>query len=333
MLTAVTAPVTDAITAPLSLTVDEISPRLRKVLYRQFCLGQVWHHRIYPSGDVEIGPDDHAAGITAESFEGGSFSYQWPPGTNTLINLVVDLTTSTFEWTIIAAQSVYYPGQHSGTIRIGRDYPSATRQPPRQHTVFPIWKSPILCPYVGYEGGMSAEDYDWWGMWQPGKGLEWLLNAFAAFLHFGPLRERMPQELYDDCITLHPVGVAAYLTSESWYRGATNFFCRAYTMSSMLDMIAAGHESELEDSDLTQVLMPATEEMCSGSISDIRGLLENMLDVSDPPSDLRPPHREEGTLEHWFTTQKFQTRRDWMLEERMWADALDAYFHVKKTRQ
>ena len=261
---------------------------------------------------------DHSATPKFADFDGGSFYYQWPPGSDTCILLVVDLTTYTLSWTITSPASIYYPGRHSGIIKMPQNevdnYPFKA--------AFPIFTTPILHPFVlPGRGSLSPALGAWNDIWSPRFGLHDILTSLAAIIHFGPHLERMPQTLADDVrISFHPfnprIDSPVFMTTEPWFRRATNFFCRVYNLNT------DSPEGEEED-------LPADEDMMAGSIQAISGLLQHAPDIGRDPLDLTPEvWRGRPTLEEIFSTNRITTRRQWRDEERLWAEALDKGYRV-----
>jgi ubiquitin-protein ligase len=280
---------------------------IRKIVYRELCRSPPWENRFYPSGEMESGLNDYSADIKPEEFVGGSFSYNWPPGSDTSVLLIVDLTTGEFSWIIKSPASVYYPGRHTGTFSVPPDYPF---KPP-----IPFWSSPILSPYVEPRTGQLKPALGPWSViWAPATGLHRILNSFAAFLHYGPLYENMPYDKDNPVIRYDDVRLN-YMTSELWYRLATNFFCRAYTLFD-------GTEEETDEL--------ATKEMRSTSVQAIKGLIRHAPIPEKVSSSLCPIERAGMTVEEAFAPQKIRTRKQWAEEERLWANALCNYVGVKR---
>jgi hypothetical protein len=146
-------------------------------------------------------------------------------------------------------------------------------------------------------------------------------SSFAAIIHYGPVLENFPRDLGIELY--HPLNPAVddplYMTSEVWFRLATNFFCRAYILSNDTE------EEEEEEAD-----SPATEEMCSTSAKAIKGLIQNTLKFEEVPPYLCPPERAGMTVEESFALSRIKTRKGWVEEERLWADSLDKHYGMQK---
>lgn len=275
-----------------------------------------WETRIYTSGDMDFG-SDHSAAPEPEDFDGGSFYYQWPPGSDTCILLIIDMTTFTFLWTITSPASMYYPGRHSGKIQMPRnnDYPFKAASP--------RFTTPILCPFVQPGLGSLSPIYGTWDdIWNPGMKLHEILTSLAAFIHFGPHLDNMPQSLAAGIrFPFHPFNPRSdspvFMTTDVWFRLATNFFCRVYTLNT--DILEDGEEE-----------LPADEDMMTASIQAIRGLLDYASEIDSKADDLVPEEwRGKSSLEEVFSLARITTRRQWQDEERLWAEALNKGYRVK----
>jgi hypothetical protein len=299
-----------------------IAPYLPESLWNELCIRPPWENRLYPSGEMESGLNDHSANVTAENFEGGTFSYQWPPGTTTGVLLVADLSTYQFSWTITSPSSSYYPGRHSGIIKMPRISSYTSYHPYPLKPPIPIWKTPILCPFIKPGIGSLSNAYGYWDdIWSPAYRLDTFTTSFAEFLHYGPLYEGMPDGQLGLAFRYHPfnpgVDDPLYMTHEPWFRLATNFFCRAYTLED-----GGGDE---EDS-------TATDDMRLNSIQSIKGLLEN---TSGHPGISVSPGESlvcyQLTVDQSFSADRIRTRRQWIEEEKVWADLLARIYGVKMT--
>lgn len=244
--------------------------------------------------------------------------------------MIVDLSTFTFEWTINSPDSVYYPGRHAGKIRLSRSYPfgDTTRSSP----VLPTWNTPRLCPFVSQVGSLSPASGSWTEIWSPAFKLDYITSSFACIIHYGPLLERMPPSVEPSYIAFHPFEDRdwVYMTNEAWFTNATNFFSRAYnTDYSALEQEGSDwDESSIEGSEFSN--SEVTDDMCRSSINAISQLLEHTLGSREVPQELKPGGpRASLSLEECFSSQKLVTRKNWMLEERIWADSLAKRYRVK----
>jgi hypothetical protein len=285
---------------------------------------------LYPSGDLEIGPNDHSAGVTSDDFEGGIFYYNWPPGSTTCVTMIVDLTTLTFEWSIISPDSLYYPGRHAGTISVSAEYPFPKTS--SQSAVRPKWNTPRLCPFVSQYGTLSPASGSWPDVWSPGSRLEFITSSFATIIHYGPLLDKMPPSIQPSYIAFHPFDDRdwIYMTNEAWFQNATNFFCRAYNIEAPTPEKEGSDSDELSLEGREFTDSDATDDMRMSSINAISELLQHTLGSREAQLGLKPAgSRASMSLEECFSIQRVKTRKDWMLEERAWADALAAHYRVK----
>jgi ubiquitin-protein ligase len=141
--------------------------------------------RPWESREVKSSSEVPIADIKPKDFEGGSFSYHWPPGSETFILLDADLTTWTFTWTIILSPtSIYYPGSYVGSLSIPTNFPWGGA-PDVQ------FLSPISCPYI-VEGKMTPQG-TWSLAYTSPVRFHHILTSIAAVLHYGPEYEK--QEL------------------------------------------------------------------------------------------------------------------------------------------
>ncbi|KAJ5632826.1 hypothetical protein N7490_009165 [Penicillium lividum] len=245
--------------------------------------------------------------------------------------MIVDLTTFTFEWSITSPDSLYYPGRHAGTIIVSAQYPFQDRG----MVVRPTWITPRLCPFVSSSGSLCPASGNWGDIWTPAMKLDELTSTLASVIHYGPLLERMPPSIQHKYIALHPFDERAwiYMTKEAWFQNATNFFCRAYNMDTSAledgsDSDEMSSEVSSEDTEFTN--SEATDDMCRSSIDAIGELLLYTRGSRDVPPELNPGGlRAHMSLEECFSSQRVRTRKDWMIEERIWANALAQDYRVK----
>ncbi len=107
------------------------------------------------------------------------------------------------------------------------------------------------------------------------------------------------------------------MTMEPWFRLATNFFCRVYTLN---DTTLEGEEEDVS----------VNRDILAASIQAIKGLLEHAADIGIQSAQLIPQDRRNlSTLEEAFSIERIPTRRQWRKEERLWAEALNKGYDFK----
>lgn len=89
-------------------------------------------------------------------------------------------------------------------------------------------------------------------------------------------------------------------------------------------------DGDISASDREYADAEVADDMRQGSINAIRGLMHHTLGSPNVPQQLCPTGRSNP--EASFSADNIKTRRDWVLEERAWADALNTRYDVKKSR-
>ncbi|KAL8922320.1 MAG: hypothetical protein Q9172_003612 [Xanthocarpia lactea] len=218
------------------------------------------------------------------------------------------------QWTVDTPDSEYHPGKHRGTIYV-KDIVSGIRHA----TVHVVWKSAIYSPYVRArdpgDGSIAGDPV----FEQISVDLTETFEAIAHALLFGPFNatnETFPLALklrYENTHIWKKYKKQSASDQEAFKRAAS-FFSRAYNQDSAADIAGTPKEQDLEPKALVT------------SIKTIKELLQLY----------RPQLLEASQTKDWdfrAAFAKVETRREWALEEKGWADRIVEACDLKFLKQ
>jgi len=225
-----------------------------------------------------------------------SASFTYDPTNSTTFQLEV-VSSELVKWTVYTPASFWYPGAHSGIIKLPRDYPW------KRPTL--IIETPIFSPNVNNYGHISVDLL--WDQWSPARSIKDILDVVAFMLVIDPVCTAPSDERLPGIpLNFHHLsrGISRYLESrgDEGFVRAANFFARAFAQAE-LQLIT------------DPIVEPAELEM---SVVVIKELLEYFFgkpQLDDPP---------EGSTSNDPTVafKGLQRLSDWRLEEQRWANAI-----------
>jgi ubiquitin-protein ligase len=232
---------------------------------------------------------------------GGAYMCKFPPGVgDTILQIEVDIQEEIFPvvWMIqTSADAPYYPGRHAGRLEFPPKFP--------MEQLFIIWDTPIFSPFVRFCSGVGqvSSPFDL-GKWSPFYTVQHVLQTIANFLVYDPLcRTKLPMshgtlEIPFEYSVLEE-RINRFAADKDKFFHATQFFSRVYNR--------VGKEVD------NPVMLESQKQ---ASITVIRELVSSFCNKRPPVPDGRQD------LDYVTSFNLVKGNNEWILEERIWADAL-----------
>ena len=255
-----------------------------KRLQREFHSGNTWQ---------EV--DSNEGAVYTASFAGDPTSF-------TTYQLEI-VNNELAKWTIRAPTSAWYPGVHSGTLKLPSDYPF---QKPTLG-----FESPLFSPYVSANASISTAML--YLDWSPSYGLKDILDTVAFMIVIEPFPtmfhdKMLPGIPLDFHVLNHSVQSYVDARGRDAFMQATNFFARVYSQAEvefMTDPPVILQELEMSVVAIKDLLMHFTKKTKFDEVPE--GSISNDPEVS-------------------FSGTVILRISDWRREERRWAEAIIPFF-------
>lgn len=293
--------------APLKKELDGRKTDFRRVLWRQI------RGPTPPDLDKwETIRDDWVSEEGSEDYSnwlGGAYMCRFPPGADhpaAILHIEIDITEETYPvaWMIHASpQAPYYPGNHAGKLELPSRFPF--------EQVYISWLTPIFSPLVSFGSGSGyvSSPFDL-GYWTPSYTIQHVLQVIANFLVYDPFSLEEPPVTLRAPYQFHELPSTACVYShedKDKFFHAAQFFSRAYNRVGR----------EVDDP-------PLLESQRTASITAIKELVDFFCPSGSAQGPPIPVERADSDYEAAF--KRLKSNSEWILEERIWADALSRAF-------